>query len=415
MHGDEGHRGVKRTRPADEHHGVREVRTAVKKARTFEIQKISRKLKDARNKETGGYLITKDLEAQLDILKHINYDQVAKSALMTKLKKDKVLLANPSIQSAISVELASDPVVLGTPGTPMAKVHGRILSSKVIASQVMLTVEALRNLELGEADDYAPRKLSKKREMQSIQANNVVPTRHNDEESSREGNWEDENAEEPNVDDDGWESGTVSGDAGSATSNRDDDDDPPSKGIKKTTSQPVVLKGQSEFLPSLSVGFTRGDSDSEFSDSEARLADSTKKNRRGQRARRAIWEKKFGKNANHVKKQREIVHGLKRPLLGSDTADRGSLGKDFSPRSRRHPLQSRPAGHGHERPHKPQSQSQRGFQSAQRTNLRSSNEGAPQQAKRDERSLHPSWEAKKKQKSASIVPSQGTKIVFSES
>ncbi|TFK74800.1 hypothetical protein BDN72DRAFT_892813 [Pluteus cervinus] len=47
-------------------------------------------------------------------------------------------------------------------------------------------------------------------------------------------------------------------------------------------------KSQSTFLPSLSVGFIRGDSDSEWSDSEAKVADlSERKNRRGQRARRA--------------------------------------------------------------------------------------------------------------------------------
>lgn len=46
--------------------------------------------------------------------------------------------------------------------------------------------------------------------------------------------------------------------------------------------------GESTFLPSLSVGFVDGDSDTEWSDAEANIADApVKKNRRGQRARQA--------------------------------------------------------------------------------------------------------------------------------
>ncbi|KAK0464608.1 BUD22-domain-containing protein [Desarmillaria tabescens] len=62
--------------------------------------------------------------------------------------------------------------------------------------------------------------------------------------------------------------------------------------------------GASTFLPSLSVGFIKGNEDSDWSDSDAKAGDiEQKKNRRGQRARRAIWEKKYGKNANHKKKE----------------------------------------------------------------------------------------------------------------
>ena len=58
---------------------------------------------------------------------------------------------------------------------------------------------------------------------------------------------------------------------------------------KKATD--IASKGrnaaESTFLPSLAVGFTRGDSDSDWSDGEANVADGVRKNRRGQRARRA--------------------------------------------------------------------------------------------------------------------------------
>lgn len=102
----------------------------------------------------------------------------------------------------------------------------------------------------------------------------------------------------------GWESGTVD-DAD------DDDDDVLSDGdmnsdtdddvASASSDEPGLLKkarpaatpkskgkaGESTFLPSLSVGFVKG-SDSDWSDAEADLADlPQKKNRRGQRARKA--------------------------------------------------------------------------------------------------------------------------------
>lgn len=48
-----------------------------------------------------------------------------------------------------------------------------------------------------------------------------------------------------------------------------------------------TLATESAFLPTLSNGFIPGGSDTDWSDSEAKAADGVRKNRRGQRARRA--------------------------------------------------------------------------------------------------------------------------------
>lgn len=82
----------------------------------------------------------------------------------------------------------------------------------------------------------------------------------------------------------------------------------------------------STFLPSLSTGFIPGRSDDEWSDAEADLADrdlselksgakKERKNRMGQRARKALAEKKYGKNANHIK-MREKQRSVKREREG---------------------------------------------------------------------------------------------------
>ena len=66
----------------------------------------------------------------------------------------------------------------------------------------------------------------------------------------------------------------------------------------------------SAYLPSLSMaGYVSG-SDSEFSDEEDTTEGLTnKRNRRGQRARQKIWEKKFGKSAKHLQKPKKGSKG----------------------------------------------------------------------------------------------------------
>lgn len=123
-----------------------------------------------------------------------------------------------------------------------------------------------------------------------------------------------------------------------------------------------------------------------------------------------MWEKKFGKNANHVKQQQRSA--TERRLPGFVPADRRSgKGKSSSrpiqfrdheqvrkePEAPRGPEGTKPPGSAKE-----QSARDRG-----KVDLRINRT-------QGDRPLHPSWEAKRKQKSAGIVHSQGTKIVFSE-
>lgn len=62
------------------------------------------------------------------------------------------------------------------------------------------------------------------------------------------------------------------------------------------------------FLPSLTMGGYISGSDSDATNLSTRQNTLPRKNRRGQQERRQIWEKKFGKNANHLKKSQNQVH-----------------------------------------------------------------------------------------------------------
>ncbi|KAG1885038.1 Bud-site selection protein [Suillus subluteus] len=384
------------------HHDTREVRKAAKKAKTFEMQKILKKMRDARRK--GDDNAVKDIEAQHIALKQLDPGPIADSALSTKIKKDKFLSQDPNLQSAMSKSLSSSLIVSPVPGSAASVVQSRLLSSKVLAVDVSRIIEGLRRLlnpaervyraEADSAEVSPPR--NKKQKTQQNKGSPKVPPVDTPEDEPR-----------ANLEDDGWESGTVSdgdhfiqgdsgvdegpGDEDNSTSDGGDDLPVPrersSRGESKAT--------QSTFLPSLSVGFIRGDSDTDFSDSEERAADTAKKNRRGQRARRAIWEKKFGRHANHVMKQKasnrpnapSSITVVRQDQRNHRNGHRDSDGAPLSSHRQNTRIPDKNK-----------------YDASARPVL-----GNP----KEEKSLHPSWEAKKKQQNVAIVPAQGTRIVFS--
>jgi hypothetical protein len=242
-----------------------------------------------------------------------------------------MLSENIHIRASISKELDSNLLVLAIAGTPEAKVQSRLLSSKTLATQVAVAVEDLK------AVIQPDRRDGLQREAEDVDDSNAdIPERHEKAKTATRAELDDEgmdNVAEGKCDDsfedegggletkaddagwesvaigsedgaeDGWESGSISDERAKEhsklTSEGDSDDDDSDQNpqvehakakrrisaIAKAT--PKVTGTTSTFLPSLSVGFTRGDSDgSEFSDGEA-VESYQKKNRRGQRARRA--------------------------------------------------------------------------------------------------------------------------------
>ena len=424
---------------------------------------------------------------------HADPEQFANTALKTKILKDKGLAHNDDVQAALADKLSANLVAPQDLGSSAAKVHGRLLSSKVLAEAVHAVVDTLRevldpSLAKGkahakkgangeaDADDSADEDEESAVERSSKKARLVEES---DEEEDEDEAEEDSDVE---VDDAGWESGTIDGGDGagwesgtvddgddavvgssdededeeeeddSEDHSEDDSDDAPIPQTKAATkdakSKSKTTGGESTFLPSLSVGFTRGDSDaSDISDGEA---DAPRKNRRGQRARRAyvfllvaricpcmliierfylltgprrapdctphlfrhtrIWEKKYGKNANHVKKQQAEQKSRQQRRDGPRGASGGGPGKPQ--------WQARGAGGA-----PPRLGSSKPFVAPQKTDGgwagRTAGPGAGANkagAAKEEKALHPSWEAKRKLKeklNPGILPAQGKKIKFS--
>lgn len=150
------------------------------------------------------------------------------------------------------------------------------------------------------------------------------------------------------------------------------------------------IKAERGFLPSLMGGYISG-SESEASDID--VAPAARKNRRGQRARQAIWEKKFKEKAKHLsqeKTSRDDGWDLKRGAVDGSARTPWKTGIKT-------PFERRAGGQRDELP---------------------ANAAEPQvpkvpRKKDNEGPLHPSWEARKKAKEAQETATySGKKITF---
>jgi len=381
------------------------------------MQKVVKKLKDLGKKGHNTQTV-EEYEAELTCLKGVDHDSIGNTALKTKLLKDRTLRENEGIMTAMNKELEEGSlVVVAEPGTTVAKIQSRLLSSKFLSIQVATSLEALKvllnpALKQNELENNIARvSLDKGIERPS----KLSILNSTDKEPSRLDN--------SNIDMDGWESGSInddgfeepddvweSDDTGPNDTQDDEHQESESKDKEtnaKTKSKPskqekavksFSSKNESIFLPSLSVGFIRGGSDdSDWSETEGKDTDlEPKKNRRGQRARRAIWEKKFGRNANHKKKEEE-TRALARTIRGHTSQITGSKTSKTQ--------QGSSATKGSLRQSKDKS-----FSQVHNPAYGSSALVTPAST------LHPSWEAKrrlKEKQSIGIVTSQGKKIKFS--
>ena len=120
-----------------------------------------------------------------------------------------------------------------------------------------------------------------------------------------------------------------------------------------------------------------------------------------------IWEKKYGRGAKHLIKQQE------------EEAEEKRIKEEK--RRRREATAKRPHWAA-KRAFVPPKQSDSGYQGRSVAKPGGTGEGGrvdgqppPKRPRREERSLHPSWEAKKRMKekeSAAITPPAGQKIMF---
>jgi len=176
-------------------------------------------------------------------------------------------------------------------------------------------------------------------------------------------------------------------------------DSPPPKKTKASKGSDAPVQSTT-FLPSLMMGgYWSGSEEA----SEAEEAAPERKNRMGQRARRALWEKKYGKSANHV--QKELKQQKRSRDSGWDTRKGATDGGRGGRHGGRGGFGDRGLG---DRPHNIHNKS-----GGHHSSSGPGQGGKPKGPPKDEGPLHPSWEAKRKLKEqASAATFQGKKVTF---
>jgi hypothetical protein len=175
----------------------------------------------------------------------------------------------------------------------------------------------------------------------------------------------------------------------------------PAKVPKAPKAKPAPTTGGSTFLPTLMGGYWSG-SESSASDLED-LGPTTKKNRPGQAARRAIWEKKYGEKANHIKSGQAPIGKAKAKDDGWDAKRGAKESRPESSRGRRFGARG---------------ESQRGmgrnFENVTGENAIAIAPKPRGMGKKDDVGvLHPSWQAAKKAKEMKKTATfQGKKVTF---
>lgn len=146
-------------------------------------------------------------------------------------------------------------------------------------------------------------------------------------------------------------------------------------------------------LPELATGYFSGGSDDEDdidNDAVVKEATTQRKNRRGQRARQKIWEKKYGKEAKHIKEERAKA-----------ATEREIRQKEYEERCRKRELKAKLAM---ENAPSGSNTAPLGVRGSMTTKITTPTPPPAQ--------MHPSWEAKKLAEAKQNVKFAGKKITF---
>ncbi|KAJ5090088.1 hypothetical protein N7532_008772 [Penicillium argentinense] len=412
--------------------GVQIISKGLKTARGFERQKLSRREKTARSDNNRLALIK--LGEEIEALKGLDYHITAERYLYKQLFKTKRIAELPTFQE---FQEAKNVSTEGPKSTAEANILARLFKSNPVQNVMpglLADIRKLLGVDNAPAGNAAKKDNAKKEAPKKEKASRVeeseseseyqVPQKRAEKMASKHAEQDSEFEEDVNgpegevFDSDelaqfdsrlapgsGDEEESDSGDDEKSEGlGRDDisdsvsrspspdfsaEESPPPKKVKANKVAPGPVK-DTTFLPSLMMGGYWSGSE-EASDDEA-AGPPKRKNRMGQQARRALWEKKYGAGANHIKKEqkeqkrnRDSGWDMKRGATGGGRGGRGGRG-GFGGRSE--DRGGHHSGHG-------------GGQG-----------GKPPGPPKDEGPLHPSWEAKRKQKEQTTAAFQGKKVVF---
>ncbi|GIK07053.1 hypothetical protein Aspvir_002706 [Aspergillus viridinutans] len=431
--------------------GVTALSRALKTARAFERQKLGRREKTAKSENKPEALAR--IEEEIRVIKALNFQATAEKYLFKQLVKTKRIAESPVFlkfkeRKNISTE--------GPRSTAEANVTARLYKSNPVKNVFPGIMDGIRQLlglesapagkksgpeqKKGSADQRKSESKEPEPELSldgrsepetGSDADNRKATSKATARSAKLASEEADGGEGRDIDMDDAESvdyshfdARLASDSGSDSdgesdaeeaSNSDDSNNPahysdisrsvsrspsPEQRTKKSKKSPSTPATSTTFLPSLTMGGYFSGSESEPEDLEGAAGPPRRKNRMGQQARRALWEKKYGSGANHIKNQNE--NDWKNRDSGWDTR-RGATDGSEGPRGKRGLGQGRGGDRFRQRDN-----DATGGDRPQRGPPGGSNKNV-----KDDKPLHPSWEAARKAKEQkSMAAFQGKKVTF---
>ncbi|KAK5056862.1 hypothetical protein LTR84_012394 [Exophiala bonariae] len=392
--------------------GLKKLTSALKLARGFERQKMGRRQKEA-SKEPHTLL---RLREEVILLKQMQLGQTAKTHLFKNLSRTKRIRENPAFAHIYD----EFPTVESTKPGAEANVLGRLFNSapvKQAFDEVMKSIFGVLGIP------QVPNSDGNSKSKKGTHVKHVANGSAEDDEfngfssvgSPGEGQSDREHstsevdadalykhrlaASDEDSDDDEGSSDEQDPKLRelSISASEDEDNLDPRRERTSTKAQKIVPTTKTAFLPSLSMGGYYSGSESDGEDDFARRSPpgpEIRKNRRGQRARQQLAEKKFGQKAKHLQNQKKQKPSDTRNS-GWD-AKRGAVDRRGGPG--RLSNKGRPdAKDSHNRPAR--------IDQAKPEKLKSRD---------DSGSLHPSWEAAKKRKmeDQGMPKFAGKKITF---
>ncbi|GAD95171.1 predicted protein [Paecilomyces variotii No. 5] len=410
---------------------------ALKTARGFERQKMGRRQKTAQKEKNEGALAR--LQEEVQVLKSLDLEITAQRYLFKQLAKTKRIAESPAF---IRFKEAKQFSIESPKSNAESNVIARLFKSTPIKNVMPGIMDGFRALlGVDAAPGAQPMKDSKekvreeKAEVKAAKSKGNGPREGESEQSDEEAGAEDVSMADIQSDDFAQfdsrlaASSDESESEGAPGDNNDDDismggskkdrydhaadlslsptpsdsesDSPPATSVKASKKASAATKGtvkDTTFLPSLMMGgYWSG---SESGDEPAADEPPRRKNRMGQQARRALWEKKYGSGANHVRKEQEKKKNsrdsgwdVRKGAMDPDADGRNRFGK-----GRSGPGAGRPVHRTGDRGASSYHNSRPSFQ---------------EKKAQDDKPLHPSWEAKKRAKEQAAQASfQGTKITF---
>jgi hypothetical protein len=424
----------KRTSPSDPQSAIREklvqskklLQRALKTAKGFERQKLGKRLKNAQTNGTDVSRINREIEA----LKTLELGEVAEGYLYGRIGKIKRFVESPLLPEEV---LGGKKEKEGQSEEEISAVRNVTSGMFNMGCVKVVLEEVLRGLYLDMGipvpEDVKKGKKVKKQEEKAPKG--ILKSQKTAEpiEQGGESAWDGfesgaEEDEEMDGQDEDLDSEDLSrydallgSDSDSDSNPSDDEDDgiqrpstkpskptkqqslslspspspsPPPPTKRPKTKPPAAAPKSTVLLPTLLGGFFSGSDDSSASDIDDPAPAPIRKNRPGQMARRAIWEKKFGAGANHVKSGAPRVAEMgKKGREEAKGKERGRGGGGF--------------GSGRERPSRGTGENATEVGGKKRGMGRKDDAGP----------LHPSWQAAKAAKEAKkSVAFQGKKVTF---